>query len=36
MPDEGGEVGRVLVADSWLVEEGRVRALDVHEERFTG
>ena len=36
VPDDGGAVGRVLVADSWLVEDGRVRALDVHRARFTG
>ncbi|KUN92511.1 aminotransferase class IV [Streptomyces caeruleatus] len=27
--------GTVLVIDSWLVEEGRVRGLDRHAERFT-
>ncbi|MGW1896160.1 aminotransferase class IV [Streptomyces hirsutus] len=26
--------GRLLVADSWLVRDGRVRALDRHRERF--
>ncbi|CAM5361815.1 aminotransferase class IV [Streptomyces coeruleorubidus] len=26
--------GRLLVADSWLVREGRVRAYDRHRERF--
>jgi len=36
VPDDGGAVGRVLVADSWLVEDGRVRALDVHRQRFAG
>lgn len=30
--DPGGEL---LVADSWLVEDGGVRALDRHEARFT-
>ncbi|SHG87685.1 aminotransferase class IV [Streptoalloteichus hindustanus] len=25
---------RLLVADSWLVEDGRVRGLDLHERRF--
>lgn len=25
----------LLVADSWLVENGRVRALDLHQQRFT-
>ena len=30
--DSGG--GRLLVADSWLVREGRVRALERHRERF--
>jgi branched-subunit amino acid aminotransferase/4-amino-4-deoxychorismate lyase len=28
--------GDLLVADSWLVEDGRVRALDRHEARFAG
>ena len=27
--------GNVLVADSWLVLDGAVRALDVHRDRFT-
>ena len=27
---------RLLVADSWLVDDGRVLALDVHRDRFTG
>lgn len=36
VPDEGGAVGRVLVADSWLVDDGLVRALDVHRDRFAG
>ncbi|GAB2972834.1 aminotransferase class IV [Frigoribacterium salinisoli] len=36
MPDEGGAVGSVLVADSWLVDDGLVRALDVHRDRFAG
>ncbi|MEU5362027.1 aminotransferase class IV [Streptomyces sp. NPDC005925] len=31
--DPGGDL---LVADSWLVEDGRVRALDRHEARFAG
>jgi len=26
---------RLLVADSWLVDDGRVLALDVHRDRFT-
>ncbi|MEU9447457.1 aminotransferase class IV [Streptomyces sp. NPDC048277] len=30
-PEPGG---RLLVADSWLVRDGRVRALDRHKERF--
>lgn len=29
-----GAAGRVLVADSWLVDEGRVRGLDRHAGRF--
>ncbi|HET9380393.1 MAG TPA: aminotransferase class IV [Streptomyces sp.] len=28
--------GDLLVADSWLVEDGRARALGRHEERFAG
>lgn len=28
--------GRLLVADSWLVDDGLVRALDVHRDRFAG
>lgn len=27
---------RLLVADSWLVDDGRVLALDVHRDRFAG
>lgn len=29
------EAQSLLVADSWLVEQGRVRALDGHRQRFT-
>ncbi|RMB82410.1 aminotransferase class IV [Streptomyces shenzhenensis] len=32
-PAEASE-GRLLVADSWLVRDGRVRGLDRHQERF--
>ncbi|MEF2976539.1 aminotransferase class IV [Subtercola sp. YIM 133946] len=27
---------RLLVADSWLVDHGRVRAIDLHRDRFVG
>ncbi|UFS60761.1 aminotransferase class IV [Subtercola endophyticus] len=27
---------RLLAADSWLVDEGRVRAIDLHRDRFVG
>lgn len=32
--DADPAAGRLLVADSWLVEDGLVRALDVHRDRF--
>ncbi|MEU2775985.1 aminotransferase class IV [Streptomyces sp. NPDC007162] len=32
--EDAGPGGRLLVADSWLVRDGRVRALDRHRERF--
>jgi branched-subunit amino acid aminotransferase/4-amino-4-deoxychorismate lyase len=41
-PETGGLVpcdepgGSLLVADSWLVADGRVRALDLHFARFAG
>ena len=34
--DTGAAEPTLLVADSWLVDEGRVRALDVHRDRFAG
>lgn len=35
-PEDRGHGGPVLrVADSWLVDEGRVRGLGLHAERFT-
>lgn len=30
------EPGTLLVADSWLVEDGRARGLDLHRQRFAG
>jgi len=33
-PSENAPTGRLVVADSWLVTDGRVRALDLHRERF--
>jgi branched-subunit amino acid aminotransferase/4-amino-4-deoxychorismate lyase len=40
LPLEGGRDDeadpRLLVADSWLVDDGRVLALDVHRDRFAG
>lgn len=36
MPEEAGPAeGDPLVADSWLVEEGRVRGLELHWARFS-
>ncbi|WP_405869878.1 aminotransferase class IV [Streptomyces sp. NBC_00005] len=32
--EEAGTGGPLLVADSWLVRDGRVRGLDRHRERF--
>ncbi|HUG50945.1 MAG TPA: aminotransferase class IV [Terrimesophilobacter sp.] len=32
--DEGGDDAPLVVADSWLVAEGRVLALDLHRARF--
>ncbi|MCD9873470.1 aminotransferase class IV [Streptomyces guryensis] len=32
--EEAGTAGPLLVADSWLVRDGRVRGLDRHRERF--
>lgn len=32
--EEAGADGPLLVADSWLVRDGRVRGLDRHRERF--
>jgi branched-subunit amino acid aminotransferase/4-amino-4-deoxychorismate lyase len=34
--DRAGQQAPLLVADSWLVREGRVRALDWHGQRFAG
>ncbi|MDN0195259.1 aminotransferase class IV [Streptomyces sp. S.PNR 29] len=31
-----GSAGQLLVADSWLLREGRVRGFDRHRERFLG
>lgn len=36
MGEEDPAEGRLLVADSWLVEEGAVRGADRHLERFAG
>jgi branched-subunit amino acid aminotransferase/4-amino-4-deoxychorismate lyase len=33
-PDEPGRVARPQIIDSWLLNEGKVRALDRHEARF--
>ena len=33
-PDEGASGAEPLVVDSWLVEDGLVRGLDLHEQRF--
>jgi branched-subunit amino acid aminotransferase/4-amino-4-deoxychorismate lyase len=37
-PDDGfhpdADAGRPLAVDSWLVQEGRVRGLDLHRQRF--
>ena len=32
--EEASTGGPLLVADSWLVRDGRVRGLDRHRERF--
>jgi branched-subunit amino acid aminotransferase/4-amino-4-deoxychorismate lyase len=33
--EEPPAASRLAVADSWLVDDGRVRALELHRERFT-
>jgi branched-subunit amino acid aminotransferase/4-amino-4-deoxychorismate lyase len=35
-PDQGSSGADRLVVDSWLVEDGLVRGLDLHEQRFRG
>ena len=35
-PVPAEDTGTLLVADSWLVDGGRVRGLDEHRQRFTG
>ncbi len=34
-PDLAAAGGPVVVADSWLVDDGKVRRLDLHRDRFT-
>jgi branched-subunit amino acid aminotransferase/4-amino-4-deoxychorismate lyase len=35
VPGRTGSPGLVQAADSWLVHDGRVRAFDLHEQRFS-
>jgi branched-subunit amino acid aminotransferase/4-amino-4-deoxychorismate lyase len=34
-PGAAPDAAQLVVADSWLVDDGRARALDVHRDRFT-